>query len=310
MKSRNWFQKALSKDTKDLSDEVRQIRDKRATQRIILYEKMMIEMVRDPATKQFLDVLSDNKKRLLILYHTISRIRDIYSNQRFICFVGPQNAGKSTLLNQLFDSGAKVGSRVHTHAMTTYTIEENVFAVDFPGSNSLDDDRRQYFSEFGQLANLFVYVVPYNGTADENLVENVKAAYEKQRQAGKFAKTIFCLNKCGRSEHNGEIFDENYKQEFVEKIRTDVAEKDFKKEEGTIRKIAAGVTHRIAKAAVDDMYNEIMAVSNELREYTMKALDHNHFIFTDWFQESPERGICGSQEVKKRIENYLALYSQ
>ena len=73
-------------------------------------------------------------------------------------------------------------------------------------------------------------------------------------------------------------------------------------------RIAAEVTDRIAKPVIDDVYNVIMAVSNELREYTMKALDHNDFIFTDWLLKSPERGICGSQEVKKRIEDYLATF--
>ena len=174
-------------------------------------------------------------------------------------------------------------------------MREDVFAVDFPGSNSLEDDHRQYFTEFGQLANLFVCVVPYNGTPDENLVENVKVAYEKQRQAGKFAKTIFCLNKCDHTEHNEEMFDETYKQKFVEKIRSDVAKKDFKKEDKAIRKAVAAVKERVAKAVMDEMYNDIISVSNELKDYTIKNLNDNDFIFTDWLQESPERGIYGSQ---------------
>jgi len=216
-------------------------------------------------------------------------------------------AGKSTLLNRLYDKGAEAGSRVHTSTMTTYKVGKNVYAVDFPGSNSLDDDHRGFFSEFGHLANLFVCVVPYNGTPDENLVENVKVAYEKQRQAGKFAKTIFCLNKCGHPEHNEERFDEVYKQEFVEKIRRDVAKKDFKKEDGAIKKAISGYKEKIAKTVADEIYHDIVSVSNELKDYTIKNLKTEDFIFTDWLLEKSERGICGWQDVEKMIEEYLAL---
>ena len=232
-------------------------------------------------------------------------MRQVYNDQRFVCFVGPQNAGKSTLLNNLYGTNAVVGSRVHTAVMATYPIKENVFAVDFPGSNSLDEDHRLYFNEFGHLANLFVFVVPYNGTADEFLVENVKSAYEKQRQAGRLSKTIFCLNKCGNPEHDGEIFDETYKQEFLNKIRADIANRDFKKEDGAVKKIAARVTEEVGKSQVEEICNEIIAVSDELKKYTMDALGTGDFIFTDWCKEDPERGIYGPNEVKKRIDDYV-----
>ena len=185
-------------------------------------------------------------------------------------------------------------------------MADNTFAVDFPGSDSLDDDHRQYFSEFGQLANLFVFVFPYSGTANETLVENVKAAYEKQRQAGKFAKTIFCLNKCGNDDYAGDTFDENYKEEFLEKIRRDIAKRDFKKEEGAIKKAVSQFANK-AKLVGEQMYGEIIAVGNELKEYVLKNLDAKDFIFTDWENESPARGIYGSREVKNRIEDYLRL---
>ena len=107
-------------------------------------------------------------------------------------------------------------------------------------------------------------------------------------------------------EHNEEMFDETYKQKFVEKIRSDVAKKDFKKEGKAIRKAVAAVKERVAKAVMDEMYNDIISVSNELKDYTIKNLNDNDFIFTDWLQESPERGIYGSQEVRRRIEDYLS----
>ena len=41
---------------------------------------------------------------------------------------------------------------------TRYKVAENVFAVDFPGLDSLEDHRSR-FAEFGQMNNLFIYVV-------------------------------------------------------------------------------------------------------------------------------------------------------
>ena len=120
----------------------------------------------------------------------VDEIRELYSKQCFIGIIGPQNAGKSTMINKVFKKKAQTGLREHTKAATIYPLEENTFVVDFPGSNSLEDQETRYQS-IGQMNNLFIYLMPYTGTPDKDLVKNVKAAYAMQRTSGKGSKTLF-----------------------------------------------------------------------------------------------------------------------
>ena len=294
-------------DPKKVGAHLKKIKDKRNNQKIVLYEKMLLQLNRESWLHLRLRNRDHSEEQnTLTIYQTISSIREIYSKQFFVGFVGPQNAGKSTLLNKLFDTKAGTGYRKHTTEMTTYTVADNVFAIDFPGSNSLDIEHKKFFSEYGQLANLFVVVNQYNGSVDQTLVENVKAAYSMRRQAGMSTKTLFCLNKCGLI-NDGQSFDENYKKDFVREIREDVEKKDFNPQETTLKAITSSITNRKARKEALEMCNNILDMGRELKEYTLKALDENDFMFTDWFKEDPSLGIYGAEEVRKRVDEYAGL---
>ena len=232
----------------------------------------------------------------------INDLRIIYSEQCFIGFVGPQNAGKSTLLNKLFDKRASTGMREHTLEPTRYTVADNIMAIDFPGTDSLQDHKGR-FAECGHMNNFFVYVMPYNGTPSESLVENVRMAYSMQKVAGKSAKTVFCINKASRETGT---FDDVDKKEFVDKIREDIKEKDFTNEEGILKKWAK---EGAAKASgTSEMYQAIKAENKELKRYTLAAISDEDFIFTDWEAGAdPVRGIKGPDEVRRRIQEYLVI---
>ena len=250
-----------------------------------------------------------DKQNTLSIYQTITSIREIYSKQFFVGFVGPQNAGKSTLMNKLFHIDAKTGMLTHTTEMTTYPVAENVFAIDFPGSNSVDIEHKRFFSEFGQLADLFVVVNQYNGSVDATLIENVKAAYSLRRQAGLSTKTLFCLNKCSSfiEEGTGHKFDEVFKKKFVDVIRKDVEENDFNQEVKVLKSFKAKLTDKVAKTVASEMHSDILAVSKELQEYTINNLHEKDFLFTDWINENPSLGIYGPEEVWKRIAEFAGL---
>eukprot|EP00092_Neocalanus_flemingeri_P046452 GFUD01052255.1.p1 GENE.GFUD01052255.1~~GFUD01052255.1.p1 ORF type:complete len:677 (+),score=145.87 GFUD01052255.1:1032-3062(+) len=250
----------------------------------------------------FLDL--PNRSKLAVLsrmkiIHSVHEIRMFYSKQCFIGFVGPQNAGKSTLINSLFGRTAAVGMRNHTKEPTRYEVAENIFAVDFPGSDSLED-HSQRFKEFGFMNNLFIYVMPYNGTPSQSLVANVRSAYKIERISGKASKTIFCINK---SAVGNEVFDDTYKKQFVEKIKDGI---DYEEEDSSLIKFLNELKKdNKTKEKGEDAYNEIEARNKELKDYAIGAISEDDFLFTDWTTEASHRGIMGPDEVRRRIKKYL-----
>ena len=42
----------------------------------------------------------------------------------------------------------------------------------------------------------------------------------------------------------------------------------------------------------------------ENQDFALKKLNIDNFLFTDWKEPDPRRGIFGPQEVRKKIEEY------
>eukprot|EP00092_Neocalanus_flemingeri_P054092 GFUD01063690.1.p1 GENE.GFUD01063690.1~~GFUD01063690.1.p1 ORF type:complete len:531 (+),score=116.79 GFUD01063690.1:144-1736(+) len=253
----------------------------------------------------FLDLVARSRHAVLSrmeIFHSVHDIRILYSKQCFIGFVGPQNAGKSTLINSLFGRTAEVGMRNHTEEPTRYEVADNIFAIDFPGSDSLED-HSQRFKEFGFMNNLFIYVMPYNGTPSQSLVANVRNAYRMEMVSGKASKTIFCINKSAMG--NDEVFDDSYKKQFVEKIKDGI---DYEEEDSTLRNVLNELKKdKKTKNMVEDAYKEIEAMNKKLKGYAIGAISEHDFLFTDWRTEAShqDRGIMGPDEVRRRIKQYL-----
>eukprot|EP00092_Neocalanus_flemingeri_P008198 GFUD01008839.1.p1 GENE.GFUD01008839.1~~GFUD01008839.1.p1 ORF type:complete len:1020 (+),score=178.99 GFUD01008839.1:195-3254(+) len=250
----------------------------------------------------FLDLVARSRHAVLSrmeIFQSVHNIRMLYSKQCFIGFVGPQNAGKSTLINSLFGRTAEVGMRNHTKEPTRYEVAENIFAIDFPGSDSLED-HSQRFKEFGSMNNLFIYVIPYNGTPSRSLVANVMSAYRIEMVSGKASKTIFCINK---SAVGDEVFDNTYKKQFVEKIKDGI---DYKEEDSAMIEIL-NVLKKDTKPKHNfaDAFKEIEAMNKKLNAYALDAISEDDFLFTDWTTEASNRGIMGPNEVRRRIKKYL-----
>ena len=308
-KARDWKEGC----PKEASIRLQKIIDKRNNNRIVLYEKLLNKLTLEcglyEAGSPLCSYAKRDKLNTLSIYQTITSIRETYSKQFFVGFVGPQNAGKSTLMNKLFHTEAKTGMLTHTTEMTTYPVAENVFAIDFPGSNSVDIEHKKFFSEYGQLADLFIVVNQYNGSVDATLIENVKAAYSLRRQAGLSTKTLFCLNKCSSFIEEGaeHKFDDAFKKNFVDIIRKDVEEKDFTQQETVLKSFKAKLQDKVARTVASEMHADIVAVSKELKEYTIENLHEKDFLFTDWINGNTSLGIYGPEEVWKRIAEYAGL---
>ena len=155
-------------------------------------------------------------------------------------------------------------------------------------------------------------MVPYDGSPSESLVGNLRSAYAMQRQAGQAARTLVCLNKCGREDFKDESFDDNYRKGFVGKIRKEIEKTEFEKD-SNLEKLVTKTTDTAAKANVSEFVNEIKEEQRELKAYVLKNLNEDDFMFTDQLSPDPSRGIKGPKEVKERIKRYLLkmqIYSE
>ena len=177
--------------------------------------------------------------------------------------------------------------------------------MDFPGLDSLEDHRSR-FAEFGQMNNLFIYVVPYNGSPSEDLVANVRTAYAMEKQAGNAARTLFCISMCGLERFRDDLFDREYKRLFVQKIRKEIQKTDFETHKtSTLQKLVSGATEPGSRTKVKQWVEEIEEKQRELKAYTLAHLKDEDFIFTDQLSPDPSRGIEGPEEVKESIKKYL-----
>ena len=92
----------------------------------------------------------------------IHEVRKKIATQCFIGIVGPQNSGKSTFINAMWQFNFPTGSSVHTDKPTIRKITETVQVVDYPGNNSLDCHSRT-FSICGAMNNLIVINIATSG---------------------------------------------------------------------------------------------------------------------------------------------------
>ena len=73
---------------------------------------------------QFFPYLTEDSREVIEekikMFKNIYEIRDLYGRQCYIGFSGTQNAGKSTLLNELWGKYAKTGMNQHTKEVTRY----------------------------------------------------------------------------------------------------------------------------------------------------------------------------------------------
>ena len=235
------------------------------------------------------------------MFKNIHAIRQIYGKQCYIGFIGPQNAGKSTLLNKLWNKHAETGMFEHTRQPTRYCVAPGVYAIDFPGSNSLNDQLSSALEQSGYMNNFQVYVIQFNGTPDKDLIAHIKTAYQLKHISGRSSKTLFCLNKAATLQT--EKISKEYRRKFVERVKAHIEEAPYdEKEESLWKKLKDANKEAFGNQA---SYEEIVKRNEKMKQYILDEISYHDFIFTDWIQRVPDSGIRGPEEVRKRIQKFL-----
>ena len=240
----------------------------------------------------------ENKIKIFMNIHAI---RELYGKQCYLGFVGPQNAGKSTLLNILWGKNAETGMFIHTEEPTKYHVANEIFAIDFPGSTSLTDQLRETFENVGHMNNFQVYVIQYNGSPDTQLIENIKMAYRMKKISGKFSKTLFCLNKASLLQgKDNTAFDDEFRHKYVNSIREHIKSQPYdKKVEGLWQSIRVG----IKKNAANKAYEELIQMHEKLKQYSLAEM--KMMISSLLIGKIVEGDIKGPEEVRRRIRQFL-----
>jgi len=259
------------------------------------------------SNKIFGHLTAESKKVVqakITLFRNMHEIRELYGRQCYIGFTGPQNSGKSTLLNALFGKNAETGMRTHTEDPTKYHVANDIFAIDFPGSDSLADQICASLESSGHMNNLQIFVMMYNGSPNQQLIANVKQAYKLKKLSGKSSETLFCLNKASAlASKDNSIFNNAYRKEYVDKIRDHILKHPYdEKEESLWKRLKEGTKEHFGT----DAYKEIARMNAELKAYTLEQMKDEDFIFTDWEdEEAHKKGIKGPEDVRLRIRKYL-----
>ena len=74
-----------------------------------------------------------------------------------------------------------------------------------------------------------------------------------------------------------------------------------------LKSFKAKLQDKVARTVASEMHADIVAVSKELKEYTIENLHEKDFLFTDWINGNTSLGIYGPEEVWKRIAEYAGL---
>jgi hypothetical protein len=167
---------------------------------------------------------------------------------------------------------------MHTDVPSIYEVHRRVLVVDFPGSNSLDYHAKT-FSICGAMNNLLIVVIPYTGDVSELASREIAKVFGVMAGSDS-THIILCLNKCG--------------YELPQAIREELADKDD---------------------PVDYLRQRFAARLNDHYESSGLGftVSKESILFTDWMVgDAPEMrqlGICGVEEVRNRIREYLVKHN-
>ena len=84
--------------------------------------------------------------------------------------------GKTTLINKIWGVGGQGGLFDHTEVPTTYQINNRVYVVDFPGSNSLDYHAKT-FSICGAMNNMIIVLIPFTGDLNQMISDELSKVF-------------------------------------------------------------------------------------------------------------------------------------
>ena len=210
------------------------------------------------------------------------KLREAIATQCFIGVIGPQDAGKSTFLNKMWNCGAETGLLHHTDKTTLYDINEKIKVVDFPGQNSFQEHSKA-FSICGAMNNITVVILPFAGDVSQLVSDELIKVYQALADSSDF-RVIVCINKCGNML------------------------KDLVKEEMKLKQKRKNITNPL-KVLKDNYLLELNKHFESAGKSEGIKLENANVFFTDWEledQDSRNRfGIAGIEEIKEALKENL-----
>lgn len=181
-----------------------------------------------------------------------------------------------TLFRGLFGIERERGEKRKTTEPKFHEVDKKLFAVDYPGSDGLEDHARA-FSNCGPMNNLVVLLVHFAGDASRTICREIANVYSAAASGVNSSDIIICVNKCG-------LFLSDYIREDLEHQEDDSV--------GYLKKSYAD------------------KLNSYFKEKEMRcSVDRESILFTDWKDGDREDmaglGISGVDAVRERIKEYL-----
>ena len=228
------------------------------------------------------------------------------------------------MVNSILKEGVireKTGAYNHTEGVVAYQLHEMITLVDFPGVNSLNA-HAQLYSYLGNINNLTVLVIRYDGNLNEHIVDEIIKVLSASIAGSGRAKMMLCLNKCVPDilDHAKE---ENMSlEEFIEKKRASFAEPIVQAYNNRMKKGYEFAKERFKEGflpftksigAISDGYATSVTLINDIKQgifFTEWHLDDkSKDIFNGKGENRSEKarrhGIMGLADIKLRIKKTL-----
>ena len=98
-------------------------------------------------------------------------------------------------------------------------------------------------------------------------------------------------------------FKDDYRKSFGKRIRDHIESHPYDEKEETVW---SRIKEKSKEVLNSNAYNQIKKMNEEMKQYTLQALDDEDFIFTDWEdKKAHEKGIKGPEDVRKIIRKFL-----
>jgi len=165
----------------------------------------------------------DIEKRASMMYK-VRTASNLLESLRFAAFIGPENAGKTTLINSILgDNVGGVGFTTHTTAATPYRFRDDIFLVDFPGTDGGGDRAHlsKIWEDYEKVADLCVVVLNFGG--DTSREAQVFPMIARSRMCGNVVLVINRVDSVLNGSRNSPVWAE-YSADKVEQLKISIAE--------------------------------------------------------------------------------------
>ncbi|XP_078617624.1 uncharacterized protein LOC144885575 [Branchiostoma floridae x Branchiostoma japonicum] len=143
------------------------------------------------------------------------RIRQLLMKTCFVGLIGPQDAGKSTLIKTLWGVEVKdIGFQKHTKTTLLYKPrgQKRMVIMDFPGTTMVKLEVATLVNHCGGPASFFILVMPFTGDPSKINIDQLNKVKSFD------CSFVICINQCGR------FLDAFETKENTDKFRADFSE--------------------------------------------------------------------------------------